>query len=165
MCIPIPRWNPEFISRLNGNSSGRLWVVWMTLESETWGKPGRLTPLIPVVLWMLGSNWPVVSWLSAGWVQFSFCFQQPSISTRLCESDNMPCGSIAEQHPSSILDPQKWKHSDPNLLMSPDCRPCNLTELSYQDQGHCQRVTHWRNSSHQVCDLLDRRSNDYWALS
>jgi len=40
----------------------------------------------------------------------------------------MPCGSTAEQHPSSILDPQKWTRSDPNLLMNPDYKSCSLAE-------------------------------------
>ena len=43
LCIPIPRWDLEFISRLNGNSSGLLWVFWMTLASVgAWAKPERL---------------------------------------------------------------------------------------------------------------------------
>ena len=42
--------------------------------------------------------------------------------------DDKPCGSIAEQNPSSIPHLQKWTHIDPNLRMNPDYRPCSLAE-------------------------------------
>jgi hypothetical protein len=60
--LPTPRGRPEFISRLSGNFLAFCCVVAIIRASNGWPNPGRLTELMPVVLWIVGSNWPFVLW-------------------------------------------------------------------------------------------------------
>ena len=65
-CEPIPKGFPEFISRLNGNSSQSSCVVAITCESMASGWLATVMLTGPLVPWMRMSSSPLVLWPSTG---------------------------------------------------------------------------------------------------
>lgn len=72
--IPRPNGLPEFISSRYGNSLGSCFGTVRTISSLGCGNPGKLVNNIPLNPWTEGSNSPEVSWLSAGGLHFSVCW-------------------------------------------------------------------------------------------